>query len=135
LRGGARRPAFDDGAASPLGVLLSLAAGVAFFQLGGPARLAGALASAKPFQEQDLRSIALTLAHGIEFAVVLAGPLLALVPFLELLHGLLQRTSRPLALGGVLRPLQALLLLGVSALLLDRIANGMVLWLDRALPP
>jgi type III secretory pathway component EscT len=134
LRGAARRSPFE-GSASPLGVLLSLGAGVAFFQLGGPARLAAALANAKPFHEQDLRSIALALAHGIQFAVVLAGPVLALVPFLELLHGLLGRTSRPLVLSAVLRPVRALLLLAVIALLLDRVANGLVLWLDRTLPP
>jgi type III secretory pathway component EscT len=135
LRGGtsATRSAFD-GASSPSGVLMSLAVGVAFFQLGGPARLADALASARPFHEQDLQSMALSLARGIQFSVVLAGPLLALVPFLELLHGLVARVSRPLGLGLVLGPLKALLLLGVTALLLDRVASGVVLWLDRALP-
>jgi hypothetical protein len=113
---------------------MSLAIGVAFFQLGGPARLADALATARPFHEQDLRSMALSLARGIQFSVVLAGPLLALVPFLELLHGLVARVSQPLGLGVVLGPLKALLLLGVTALLLDRVAGGVVLWLDRALP-
>jgi type III secretory pathway component EscT len=136
LRGGTSpsRSLFDGGATSPLGVLMSLLIGVAFFQLGGPARLAEALATARPFQEQDLRSIALSLARGIQFSVVLAGPLLAIVPFLELLHALVARTSHPMGLGVVLGPLKAVALLGVTALLLDRVASGLVLWLDRALP-
>jgi type III secretory pathway component EscT len=130
----ASRAVFDGGAASPLAVLLSLAVGVAFFQLGGPARLADALATAPPFAEQDVRSIALSIARGIQFSVLLAGPLLALVPFLELLHALVARVSQPIGLGAVLGPVKAVTLLGVTALLLDRIATAAVLWLDRALP-
>jgi type III secretory pathway component EscT len=133
-RGKPSRSLFDGDSASPLAVLLSLAAAVAFFQLGGPARLAEALASARPLSEQDVRSVALSLARGIQFAVVLAAPPLALVPFLELLHGLVARASQPLGLGIVIGPLKTIVLLGVTALLLDRIASGVVLWLDRALP-
>jgi type III secretory pathway component EscT len=128
------RSVFDDDAASPLAVLLSLVAAVAFFQLSGPARLAEALATARPLSEQDLRSVALSLARGIQFAVVLAGPLLALVPFLELLHGLVIRATRPLGFGVLLGPVKTIVFLGVTALVLDRVASGVVLWLDRALP-
>lgn len=138
LRGGgprARSP-FEPGApAAPFGVLLSLAAALAFFELGGPARLAEALASARPLAEQDLRATARDLASGVRFAVVLAGPLLALVPFVELVHALVARATHPLALGAVLTPLKSMTLLAVAALLLDRLATGVVLWLDRALPP
>ena len=138
LRGGASasRSPFDTNApASPFGVLLSLAAALAFLELGGPARLTEALASARPLAEQDLPAVARALAYGIRFAVVLAGPLLALVPFVELLHALMARATYPLALGAVMTPLKALTLLGMAALLLDRFATGVVLWMDRALPP
>lgn len=136
LRGGPSlsKSVFDGGEATPFGVLMSLAIGVAFFQLGGPARLADALATARPWHEQDLQAMALSLARGIQFAVALAGPLLALVPFLELVQALATRASHPIALGGVLGPLKGLLLLAIAALLLERVAGAVVLWLDGTLP-
>lgn len=138
LRGGAsvtRSPFDGEPNATPFGVLLSLAAALAFLQLGGPARLCEALAVAPPLGEQDLPGMARLLAHGVQFAVVLAGPLLALVPFVKLVQALVARAAYPVALHALLTPLEALLLLGFSALLLDRLATGVVLWLDRALPP
>ncbi len=137
LRGGmsSSRSPFDTEARAPFGVLMSLAAAVAFFQLGGPARLAEALAEAPPIEAQDVRAVALTLAHGVQFSVVLAGPLLALVPIVELAHALAARATHPLAIGVVFGPLKAIGLLATAALLLDRFATGIVLWLDRALPP
>lgn len=139
LRGGSdrailTRSVFDGGETTPFGVLMSLAVGVAFFQLGGPARLADALATARPWHEQDLRAVALALARGIQFAVALAGPLLVFVPFLELVRALASRASHPMALGGVLGPVKAMALLAASALLLERVAGAVVLWLDGSLP-
>jgi len=138
LRGSAalgRSPFTAGEPASPFGVLLSLAAALAFLELGGPARLSEALASAAPLGEQDLAAVARDLAHGVRFAVVLAGPLLALVPFVELLHALVARSAHPVALGVVMLSLKAITLLVAAALLLDRFATGIVLWMDRALPP
>jgi type III secretion protein T len=137
LRGAAAlgRSPFDSGeSASPFGVLLALAAALAFLELGGPARLTEALANARPLAEQDLTAVARSLAYGVRFAVVLAGPLLALVPFAELLHALAGRATHPIALGVVMTPLKAVTLLAAAALLLDRFATGIVLWMDRALP-
>jgi hypothetical protein len=107
---------------------------VAFFQLGGPARLVEALAAAQPLRDQDLRAVALSLAHGIQFSVALAGPLLALGPFIELLHSLVARVTRPVPTNVVFVPARALALLAVAALVLDRVAAGVVTWMDRALP-
>jgi type III secretory pathway component EscT len=138
LRGAAvlSRSPFEAGvSASPFGVLLSLAAALAFLELGGPARLTEALASARPLAEQDLPALARALAYGLRFAVVLAGPLLALVPFIELLHALVARATHPIGLGVVMTPLKSMTLLAAAALLLDRFATGIVLWMDRALPP
>lgn len=138
LRGGAvpARSPFEAGEpASPFSVLLSLVAALAFLELGGPARLTDALADAPPLGEQDLTAVARALAHGVRFAVVLAGPLLALVPFVELLHALVARATHPMAVGVVMKPLERAALLAAAALLLDRFATGIVLWMDRALPP
>jgi flagellar biosynthesis protein FliR len=137
LRGGRAGPRIllaDDTPLSPMGTVLSLLGVIAFLQLGGPARLADALAAAQPLGHQDLRSVALTLARSIQFAVALAGPLLALVPFLQLGRALVTRSARPLSVGALLSPLEALAVLGLVALLLDRFATAIVLWLDRALP-
>lgn len=138
LRGGGRvsRSPFEPGApASPFGVLLSLVAVLAFLELGGPARLSDALADAPALSDQDVPTVARGLAHGLRFSVVLAGPLLALVPFVELLHALMARATHPIALGALLTPLKAMTLLAAAALLLDRFAIGIVLWMDRVLPP
>jgi type III secretory pathway component EscT len=138
LRAGAPplKSPFDAGEpSSPLGILLSLAASVAFFRLGGPARLADALAVARPLHEQDLHALVSSLAHGVQFAVALAGPLLALVPFLELLHALVARSTAPISAQVVFGPFKAVALLGMAAVLLDRIAAGVVVWMDGALPP
>jgi flagellar biosynthesis protein FliR len=130
------RPVLEGAAAGgPLGALLSLAAAIAFFQLDGPARLLTALASAPPLGMPDLRALALTLARGIQLAVVLAGPLLALGPFLDLLAGLVARASFPGRAGAALGPLRSMVLFAAAVLLLDRFATGVVLWLDRTLPP
>ena len=116
-------------------VVIALVAAIAFFELGGPARMLRALASAPPLGVADLRALALALARGIQLAVVLAGPLLALAPFLELLSGLTGRAAFPPGQRAALGPVRSVVLFGGSALLLDRFAAGVVLWLDRALPP
>jgi type III secretory pathway component EscT len=137
LRGGATlaRSPFEAGEpASPFAVLLSLTAVLAFLELGGPARLTEALASAPPLGEQGLAAMARALAHGVRFAVVLTGPMLALVPFIELLHALIARATHPIALGVLLTPLKSVTLLAAAALLIDHFATGIVLWMDRALP-
>lgn len=132
---GSPLPFDDTEPGGPLGVLLALLAAIAFFELGGPARMLTALASAPPLAAADLRALALTVARGIQLAVVLAGPLLALAPFLDLLVGLTARSAFPRGQHAALGSLRGLVLFGGAALLLDRFAAGVVLWLDRALPP
>jgi flagellar biosynthesis protein FliR len=132
---GSRAP-FDDAApGGPLGALLALLAAIAFFELGGPARMLTALASAPPLGIASVRALAVALARGIQLAVVLAGPLLALAPFLELLSGLTARAAFPAGQRAAFGSLRGLVCFAGAALLLDRFANGIVLWLDRALPP
>lgn len=132
---GARPPFAGAAPGGPLGALLSLAAALAFFELGGPTRLLAAVGSAPALEVADVRALALMLARSIQLAVVLAGPLLALAPFLELLSGLVARVALPLGLRSALGPLRGMVMFVAAALLLDRFAAGVVLWLDRALPP
>lgn len=137
LRGGAASPSASliaDSEASPLGILFALGAAVMFLKLGGPARLALALSVATPLSEQSLRDVAVALARGTQLAVVIAAPLLAVLPFFELFHALLARATRPVTVTSVLSPLRAMALLAIVALLLDRFMEGIVSWMGAQLP-
>lgn len=135
LRGVAAAPSIlSDSEASPLGLLFALGAAVMFLQLGGPARLADALSVAEPLSQQTLRGVALALVRGVQLAIIIAGPLLAVLPFLELFHALLARAARPVTLTAVVAPLRAIALLTMLALLLDRFFEGLALWMDAQLP-
>lgn len=124
-----------DSAASPLGVLLSLGASAAFLSLGGPARLTDALASAEPMSRASLHDVARALTEGCQVAVLIAAPVLLAVLFLEVFRGLLSRISNPLLGTSLLAGLRPLALLAIIALLLDRLVEGVVLWMDARLPP
>lgn len=138
LRGAAPDPAaaVTDSPASPLGLLLSLAACVAFLQLGGPARLTEALATAPAaLTPSDVRAVVRGLVAGVQLAVLIAAPLLVLSLLLEVFHALLARTTSATLWAAVFAPLRALSLLAIAALLLDRLVEGLALWLHATLPP
>ncbi len=130
------RRAFDmaDTPVSPLGVLFSLGAAVAFFSLGGPARIVGALAAAPDPSAAGVREVVVGLVQGIRIAVLLAAPLLVLVAFFELLAGLWGRLASPISVVGGLGPARSVLILAVVALLLDRIFEALALWMTARLP-
>lgn len=124
-----------DSETSALGVLLSLGACVAFLGLGGPARLVEALAQPAPPFGLGLRQVLAGLVGGLRIAALLAAPLLVLSVFFELLQGLLARVTSPVPVSMVLAPARAVLVLVIVALLLDRIIEGMTLWIHTHLPP
>jgi type III secretory pathway component EscT len=130
------RRAFDmaDTAVSPLGVLLSLGAAIAFFSLGGPARIVGALAAASQPSAPVVREVVVGLVQGIRVAVLLAAPLLVLVAFFELLAGLWARLASPLNVIRGLGPARSVLIVAVVALLLDRIFEALALWMTARMP-
>jgi len=123
-----------DSEVSPLGVLFSLGAAVMFLELGGPARLVEALSVEAPLSEQRLEDVAMALAGGVQLAILIAGPLLAVVPFFELLQALIARAAHPVALSAVMAPLRAIALVAIVALLLDRFMEGVALWMSSRLP-
>jgi len=137
LRGAAPDPAaaVTDSPASPLGLLLSLAACVAFLQFGGPARLTEALAAPAPLTPSDVRAVVRGLVAGVQLAVLIAAPLLVLSLLLEVFHALLARTTSAALWAAAFAPLRALSLLAIAALLLDRLVEGLALWLHATLPP
>jgi type III secretory pathway component EscT len=122
-----------DSEATPFGVLLSLAACAGFLLLGGPAALVGALMRAEPLSQATLLGVVLSIAQGINVAVLLAAPLLALSVVCEVASALIQRAAQTAALGSVLGPARALVIVLFTALLLDRIVEGLTLWLDSQL--
>jgi type III secretory pathway component EscT len=122
-----------DSEASPLGVLLSLAASIGFLLLGGPAALLSALIRAQPLSQATLLGVALSVAQGIDVAVLLAAPLLAIAVVCELGSILIQRAAGASGLGGVLAPARSLVIVLFTAALLDRLVEGLKLWLDRQL--
>jgi type III secretory pathway component EscT len=65
-----------DSASGPFGVLLSLAASIAFLELGGPARLAASLAEAGALDSSTLWALVRGAVGGIQVAVLIAAPLL-----------------------------------------------------------
>lgn len=134
LRGTAPSPSLiADSEAGPLGILFTLGAGVMFLKLGGPARLAQALSVTAPLSEQTIRDVAVALARGIQIAILIAGPMLAVLPFFELVYGLFARAARPASVTAIFAPLRAIALLAIVALLLDRFMEGIVLWMGAQL--
>jgi type III secretory pathway component EscT len=124
-----------DSDSGPFGVLLSLAASVSFLELGGPARLAEALASdaaVAPFSVWSLVHGAIT---GIQLAVLITAPLLVLLLVIEVFHALVARVTSPGLWLPLLAPLRALSLLAIAALLLDRLVEGLALWMHSTLQP
>lgn len=123
-----------DGQSSHFGALLSLGASISFFALGGPARLAAALAEQQPAFEQTLRSVALGLARGIGVAILLGAPLIVLSAFFDLFHAIVTRASRGLPMSSIVVPGRTLVLLASLALLLERVFAGLAAWMDGRLP-
>lgn len=131
-REGVTLPTFPD-ALPPVSLSFSLLASVAFLETGGAARVAAALASpllAAPF---SWSMVARAFAGAVELAFALAAPLVVSCVLLEAAGALIARAATPAFIGPVLAPLKSLALLGVLALVLDRIAELLVV-MNAALP-
>jgi type III secretory pathway component EscT len=119
-----------EGRATPLGILFSLLAAVLFLGLGGPARVVGALATGSLEQGAALSRAASDLAAGIGIAVAVAAPLLAASVILELAGALVARAASPAHLHTFLAPIRSLVLLTVTALLFERMATFLALFVQ-----
>lgn len=118
-----------DSSSGPFGVLLSLAASISFLELGGPARLADSLAATGSVNASQVWQAARGAVAGIQLAVLIAAPLLVLVIVVEVFHALVARVTSPGLWLPLLAPLRALVFLTIVALLLDRLVEGLALWL------
>jgi type III secretory pathway component EscT len=108
-----------EGPATPLGALLSLLACAIFLGTGGPARVAMALA-ARPVGGHPLLAAAEDLASGISVAVA------------EVAGALVARAASPAQIHLLIAPLRAMTLLGVMAIVLDRVSGVMALFVEGA---
>lgn len=135
LRGGPAPADFPvvDTPSGPLGLLLSLAASIAFLEFGGPARLAETLASPAPVPARLLADLVRRLLAGVQLAVLIAAPLLVVLLFLEVFHALASRATRAGLWLSIFAPLRALSVLAIVALLLDRLVEGLALWMSSVL--
>lgn len=113
-----------EGRPTPLGVLFSLTAGLVFLGSGGPSRLASALSGPLDLLDPFAR-IAETLASGVTIAIALAAPLIAASLVVEVAGALIARAASPAQLHALLAPIRSMTLLAITALLFDRIAEGL----------
>lgn len=111
----------------PVAVLFALLASIAFLETGGAARVAGALATPLPSAHFSWLYVAKALAGSVELAFALAAPLAVASVLIESGSALIARAATPAFIGPVLAPLKSVALLGILALLLDRVAELLVL--------
>jgi flagellar biosynthesis protein FliR len=113
-----------EGAATPLGVPMSLLASAIFLATGGPAHVVAALAL-HPVGAHPVLAAADDLVAGIGLAVALGGPLLAAAIVLEIAGALVARAAAPAQVHALLAPLRALGTLAVMAVVLERMATAL----------
>jgi type III secretory pathway component EscT len=123
LRGSQEMPsaATVEGAATPLGVTLSLLASAIFLTTGGPARVVAALSEHAAPAHPVLAAID-DLVGGITLAVALGGPLLAAAVVVEVAGAIVARAASPAQVHMLIAPLRALGTLAVMGIVLERLA-------------
>jgi type III secretory pathway component EscT len=112
-----------EGGSSPTGALLSMLVALVFLQSGGPARVVAAVATAAPPGRGIALEVAATLTAGISLAVAVAAPLVAVALVVEVASALVARAASPAFVQPMLAPLRAVVILGVLAVVLERIVE------------
>lgn len=111
----------------PVSVLFGLLAALAFLELGGAARVVGALASPTVGARFSWLSVVQAFAQSVDLAFALAAPLAVACVLLEAASALIARAATPAFIAPVLAPLKSLALLGVLALVLERVVELLAL--------
>jgi type III secretory pathway component EscT len=107
---------------TPLSALMGLLASASFLAGGGAARVALALHNAPPLTVRMGVQVAGQLAAGTQVAVAIAAPLVVAGVAVEVLGALVSRLAMPAQLGSVVAPLKSVALLGILAVIFDRVA-------------
>ena len=128
LRGGKETvtlPALPD-PMPPVAVLFGLLAAVAFLETGGAARVAGALATPMVVGA-SWSTVSRAFAGSVELAFAIAAPMAVASVLIETASALIARAATPASIGPVLAPLKSVALLGMLALVLERVAELLAL--------
>lgn len=125
LRGGreqANLPNVESGS-TPTGAMLSMLIAVAFLEGGGASKVAQALIRADQDVEHAFSRAVVTLLASIEVSIAVAAPVIAASIVLEVASALVSRAASPAYLQPLLAPLKSLAILGVFALILERVVE------------
>jgi flagellar biosynthesis protein FliR len=117
----------------PVATLFALLASMAFLETGGAARVAAALGQPLPIEPSAFSSVVRAFASSFDLAFAIAAPLVVASVVLETASALIARAATPAFIGPVLAPLKSLALLGVLALVLERVAELLAV-VGRAYP-
>lgn len=117
----------------PVAALFALLASIAFLETGGAARVAAALSSPLLAARFAWPAVIQAFAGSVELAFAIAAPLAVASVLLETGSALIARAATPAFIGPVLAPLKSVALLGVLALVFDRVAELLLLF-ARAQP-
>ncbi|HTM45996.1 MAG TPA: flagellar biosynthetic protein FliR [Polyangiaceae bacterium] len=133
-----------EGEGSAFGVLFSLLASLAFFELGGPARVVRALSMPAPDVPYGAPSIGALVplfqsavqqvTQCLYLAVAIAAPLVAVVLVMDVIFALVVRAAVPVALGVLIPAVRSVALLFVFGLLFNAVAWALTERIDLALP-
>ncbi len=129
LRGGRESvtlPALPE-ALPPVSVLFALLASIAFLETGGAARVAGALGSPLLAARFSWPAVVSAFSASVGLAFAIAAPMAVAAVVLETGSALIARAAMPAFIGPVLAPLKSVALLGVAALVFERVAELLTL--------
>lgn len=115
------------------GTLLGILAAVLFLEQGGPAHLSAALLEPPLYSTGPLLRAAAHVAGGVRIAVALVMPLVVASMVVDVGAGLIARAATPARVSSVLTPLKGVVLVGLMALILDRVLGLLALLTFRGL--
>ncbi|HYJ10967.1 MAG TPA: flagellar biosynthetic protein FliR [Polyangiaceae bacterium] len=107
----------------PVSVLFGLVACVALLEGGGAARVAAALASPVLEGRFSWPAVVAAFSASIGLAFAIAAPLVVAAVLLEAASALIARAATPAFIAPVIAPLKSVALLGVLALVFERVAE------------
>jgi len=110
----------------PVAVLFALLSSVAFLETGGAARVAAVLATPVLGPGFSWAAVAQALSGAVGLAFAIAAPLAVASVLLEAASALIARAATPAFIGPVLSPLKSVVLLGILALVFERVAELLV---------
>lgn len=110
----------------PVAVLFALLSCVAFLETGGAARVAAALSRPVLAAGYSWTAVIQACSGAVELAFAIAAPLVVASVLLEAASALIARAASPAFIGPVLSPLKSVAVLGILALVLERIAELLV---------